>query len=523
MTPPGSVFQAVAAAGARHPDRPALTGAGRTWTYLQLVADAERIAGALAAQGCAPGQTLAVVARNTPLMALVWLAAARLGVIVSLVNFMLKADELGRLLQNLEPQLLFCDAAGLDVCEAAVAGAGLSTPCLVLEEALAPDGPMLRGAGYEGPHPADQDAHEISYTSGTTSAPKGAVLTHAAVLHRGVTEAELFAITEQDAAIVVAPLFHQSGIRNTVLLMWIEGGHAVIAPKFEPAAFWPLVREHRATYCCLVETMLLFLDREPPTEAEYGNSLRVVLCNGDPDVLQRLEARFSLRFVTVYGMTENGVPVAVPQSLEGEALQKLRRWKPGAFFAGWPQRGTEVRLVRDGAVVAGEGESGEIQLRGQTLFREYHRAPQATAEAFEDGWFRTGDMAAYGPDDALYFMDRIRDVIRRGGENIASKEVEGVILAHPDVANVAVAPAPDPIFQQEVWAVVVPRAGASLTAAELWRWCDERLARYKVPRYVEFRDALPMSGTGRIQKQALRDEGVAEGRTFDRRRESLDA
>jgi crotonobetaine/carnitine-CoA ligase len=521
MSSDQSVFQAIAAAAARHPERPALTGNDRTWTYAQLIEDAERLATALAERGCAPGRTVAVVARNTPYAALVWLAAARLGATVSLVNFMLKADELGRLLGNLQPALLFCDAAGAETCRAAIDLAGLATDCLLIEETLE-TGALLRGARYEGPHPAPQDAHEISYTSGTTSAPKGAVLTHAAVLHRGFTEAELFGITEQDAAIVVTPLFHQSGIRNTVLLMWICGGHAVVAPKFEAAGFWPAVQRHRATYCCLVETMLLFLDREPVTEAERGNSLRVVLCNGDPDVLQRLEARFDLRFVTVYGMTENGVPVAVPQSLQGERLHALRRWKPGAFFAGWPQRGTQVRLVREGGVVAGEGENGEIQLRGATLFREYHRAPEATREAFQDGWFTTGDMAAYGPDGALYFLDRIRDVIRRGGENIASKEVEGVLLAHPDVANVAVVPAADPIFQQEVWAVVTPKAGAAPTAADLWRWCDERLARYKTPRYIEFRDALPMSGTGRIQKQALREAGVGPG-AFDRRAETLGA
>jgi acyl-CoA synthetase (AMP-forming)/AMP-acid ligase II len=515
-----SVFQAVAEAGARHPDRPALTGAGRTWSYAELLADAERLAGALAERGCTPGSTLAVVARNTPYAALVWLAAARLGITVSLVNFMLKADELGRLLGNLQPALLFCDEAGEEVCRAAVSAAGLAAPCLEIEAALA-SGALLQGARYDGPHPEPADAHEISYTSGTTSAPKGAVLTHATVLHRGGAEAELFGVTEQDAAIVVTPLFHQSGIRNTVLMLWIRGGHAVIAPKFEAARFWEEVRRHGATFLCLVETMLLFLDREPVTEAERDNSLRVVLCNGDPDVLERLEARFGLRFVTVYGMTENGVPVAVPQTVHGERLSRLRRWKPGAFFAGWPQPGVEVRLVRDGQVVTGEGEHGEIQLRGPTLFREYHRQPEATAESFQDGWFMTGDMAAYGPDGALYFLDRIRDVIRRGGENIASKEVEGVILAHPNVANAAVVPAPDPIFQQEVRAIVVPRAGAQLTAADLWRWCDERLARYKVPRYLEFRDALPMSGTGRIQKQALREEGA--GASFDRRGETLGA
>jgi acyl-CoA synthetase (AMP-forming)/AMP-acid ligase II len=288
--------------------------------------------------------------------------------------------------------------------------------------------------------------------------------------------------------------------------------------------FWALVKQYRVTYCCMVETILLFLERQPVTDDERGNTLRRVLGNGDPEMLKRLEARFDVRFVTVYGMTENGVPVAVPMDMDRDEIETLRYWRKGAFLAGWPQAGTEIRLVGESGVVAGEGASGEIQIRSKNLLKEYYRAPEATREAFTDGWFRTGDMGLYGPRGSLYFLDRIRDVIRRGGENIASKEVEGVIIAHPDVKNVAVIPVPDPIFQQEVKAIVVAREGAAVTSADLWRWCDDRLARYKVPRYIEFRDSLPVSGTGRTQKQVLRAEGVAGlGTTHDRRQETARA
>jgi acyl-CoA synthetase (AMP-forming)/AMP-acid ligase II len=514
-----SVFQAVAETAARFPENPALTGNGRTWTYRQLTEDAERLASVLRQAGCGPDAPVAVVSRNNPFTALVWLASARLGSIVSLINFMFGAQELGVVFQGLRPKLVFCDEAQIEVCREALARAGLETPCVLLGAAMS-DGPR-----WEGPLPGPTDAHEISYTSGTTSAPKGAVLTHQAVLHRGFQEVELFGMGPDDAAIVVTPLFHQSGIRNTVLVMWLAGGHAVIAPKFEPAKFWAMVAQHRATYCCLVETMLLLLERQPVTEEERNNTLRRALGNGDPDVLERMEARFAMEFVTVYGMTENGVPVAMPMDLRGEELQTLRRWRHGAFLAGWPLPGTEIRLVNEDGVVAGEGVSGEIHIRSKNLFREYYRAPEATEAGFTaEGWFQTGDMGVYGPRGALYFVDRIKDVIRRGGENIASKEVEGVIAAHPGVVDVAVVPAPDPLFQQEVRAVVVAKAGAGLTADELWSWCEKRLARYKVPRYIEFRDALPVSGTGRVQKQVLRSEGVAgAGASHDRRQEAARA
>jgi acyl-CoA synthetase (AMP-forming)/AMP-acid ligase II len=529
MTQRQSVFLAVEEVARQFSERPALSGAGRHWTYGQLIEDVERLAFALVERGCRPGTRVAVVAGNNPLTPLVWLAAARVGAVVSLVNFMLRTEELATLLNNLEPQLLCCDADRLDVCKSALERVSLNVECVVLEEGGYSDAgraiaQSLTGRPYQGPHPCSHDAHEISYTSGTTSAPKGAVLTHETVLHRGDQEVALFGLGPDDAAIVVTPLFHQSGIRDTVLVMWLVGGHAVIAPKFDAATFWPMVKQYRATYCCMVETILLFLERHPVTEEERYNPLRRVLGNGEPEMLARMEERFGLRFVTVYGMTENGVPVAVPMNIDKDELQMLRRWRRGAFLAGWPQTDTEIRLVGENGVVSGEGATGEIQIRSRNLFREYYRDPKATRAAFTEGWFRTGDMGMYGPLRALYFLDRIKDVIRRGGENIASKEVETVLNSHPSVKNVAVVPVPDPLFQQEVKAIVIPHEGVQITPADLWRWCEDRLARYKVPRYIEFRDSLPMSGTGRIQKQVLRAEGIAgRGITYDRRQETARA
>jgi carnitine-CoA ligase len=521
-----SVFLAVEAAATQFPDRLALTGMGRKWTYRQLIDEVEQLAGSLVEYGCRPGMTVAVVAGNSPLTALVWLAAARVGAIVSLVNFMLRSAELATVFNNLQPTLLYCDADRLEPCKIALQSAGLNVACVLLEQSICsgaerPNAQLLKRRRYQGPHPGSHDAHEISYTSGTTSAPKGVVLTHEAVLHRGDQEVALFGLGPDDAAIVVTPLFHQSGIRNTVLVMWLVGGHAIVAPKFDAASFWPMVKQYGATYCCLVETMLLLLERQPVVEEEHGNTLLRVLGNGDPVMLARMEKRFGLRFVTVYGMTENGVPVAVPMDVNQDEVARLRSWLAGAFLAGWPQAGTKIRLVGENGIVTGEGETGEIQVQSKALLCEYYRDSESTRTAFAEGWFRTGDMGMYGPRGALYFVDRIKDVIRRGGENIASKEVEGAINAHPDVTNAAVVPVPDPLFQQEVKAVVIVREGAQLTPAQLWLWCEERLARYKVPRYIEFRDSLPTSGTGRIQKQILRAEGIAgHGMTHDRRQET---
>jgi crotonobetaine/carnitine-CoA ligase len=216
-------------------------------------------------------------------------------------------------------------------------------------------------------------------------------------------------------------------------------------------------------------------------------------------------------------MTEVGVATGVPRSLAWDRVDTLRGWGKGAFLAGWPASAdTCVRLVADGEIVAAEGVTGEIQVCSRLLFSSYYADADATASAFAGEWLKTGDLGMCGPGGALYFVDRLKDVIRRGGENIASKQVEEVLLAHPRIRLAAVVPVPDPLFMQEVKAIVV--ADGEVTAEELWSWCGDKLARYKVPRYIEFRDALPVNGSGRVQKQLLvSGSSTADGVVFDRR------
>jgi crotonobetaine/carnitine-CoA ligase len=282
------------------------------------------------------------------------------------------------------------------------------------------------------------------------------------------------------------------------------------------ATCWPDMVRHRVTYLCMIETILLMLERNPPCAEERSNFLRAVLSPGNPAVIQRCEARFGFRIVQVWGMTEAGVGTGVPQSLTMDEVNALRNWPKHGFLAGWPlSKDSKIRLVADGQVVVGEGASGEIQFSSRMLFSQYYADPQGTAAAFDGEWMKTGDLGLYGPGAVLYFQDRLKDVIRRGGENIASKQVEDVLLAHPKVRHAAVVPVPDPLFIQEVKAFVV--VDGEVSTAELWSWCDDRLARYKVPRYLEFTDALPVNGSGRVQKQKLIAAG--HGTMFDRRAE----
>lgn len=515
-----NVFAMVARHAVSHAGAAALSGAGHRWTFAALVDQSERLAAALTSMCREPDARVAVVADNHPLTCLIYLACARAGLIVSLVNSRFRESELVIVFAKLEPHLVIADAAH----HAAVDGALREAGCRPLRAALDRDGSGLpavdgwtEGKRHDGHVPDAEAILEISWTSGTTSAPKGVMLTHDTALYRAECEVDLFGLGADDTSAVITPLFHQSGIRNTVLATWVAGGHAVILPRFDAATFWADMARFRVTYLCMVETILLMLDRNDPCAEEHDNTLRRVLAAGDPDVVRRCEQRFGFRVVQVWGMTETGVSTGVSRSMPLDAVNMLRDWGKGAPVAGWALGSSLVRLVSNGEEVRGEGAQGEIQFASRMLFSRYFQDPEATAAAFDGDWFKTGDLGMYGPDSALYFLDRIKDVIRRGGENIASKQVEDVLAAHPRVGKAAVIPVPDPLFLQEVMAVVVP--SGDVTTEELWSWCEERLARYKVPRYISFTDSLPMNSSGRVQKQILAVSALADnGRTFDRRK-----
>lgn len=516
---------AMVARHAKGADILALSGMGRSWTYDELVGQAESVASALADICPQPEARVAVVADNHPLTCLVYLACARAGIIVSLVNSRFKAHELAVLFGKLEPHLVISDTAHHIDVDAALAQVKLEPRRAELERGdttLPCVDDWVAASPCRAPLPAMESIFEITWTSGTSSSPKGVMLTHDTALFRAEAEIELFGLTGADTAAVITPLFHQSGIRNTVLATWVAGGHAVILPRFDVATFWTDMARWRVTYLCMVETILLMLDQSPPSAEERDNTLQRVLAAGDPEVVRQCEKRFNFRVVQVWGMTETGVSTGVPRSMPLSEVNPLRDWGKGAPVAGWPLGDGRLRLVKDGREVTGEGAQGEIQLASRMLFSSYFRDAEATAAAFDGEWFKTGDLGMYGPDRVLYFLDRIKDVIRRGGENIASKQVEDVLMTHPCVGKVAVVPVPDPLFLQEVMALVIPTG--NVTAEELWSWCEERLARYKVPRYIAFTETLPMNSSGRVQKQKLAASAfTGTCRVFDRRAERVEA
>ena len=515
-----TVFEVLTAHAAKRPDAVALSGDGLHWTYVELIDAAERLAGGFAERGVTRGKTFAIVADNHPTTALAWLAGQRSGAIPSNCNSLLRERELAWILGNLAPELVITDAQHVEIVRAALAEAGHDALVVLNQRgdpALTCLDDLMRAEPYDGPLPGPDDPFEITYTSGTTSNPKGVVLTHRAVLHRAAAQQRQFGLDENDTALVATPLFHQSGSRDCVLLIWHAGGHAAVMPRFTASGYWKHAMAVGATYTCMVETMALLLERQPEGAGDKSHGIRVVMSGAPADLRARAEARFGFKMVGGYGMTECGFPVAIPRELSGERLQHFLSFRPGANFAGWPVEENETRIVDPEGRDVAEGETGEIWIRSGGLLREYWRNPQATAASLRDGWLHTGDSGMRGPEGSVYFVDRIKDMIRRGGENVAPKEIEDIIHTHPDVARAVAYPVPDPLYVQEAKVIVIVKPGQTLTAQQIWTWCEPRMAKYKVPRYVEFRDGVPESGSGRAQKSELRAEPIAGlGRTFDR-------
>jgi acyl-CoA synthetase (AMP-forming)/AMP-acid ligase II len=301
-----------------------------------------------------------------------------------------------------------------------------------------------------------------------------------------------------------------------MLVTWLAGGRAHLATRFSPRVYWEDIGRVGATFTCFVETILHILRIAAPDAAEANNSLRLAVGSGAPEVRDYVTQRLGISPYFCYGSTETGVPVVAPIDLPPDEWARYEHYRAGARFAGWSVSGCRVKISGEGDGEQ-EGTEGEILVKSPGMLRRYWRDPAATEAAFVDGWFRSGDQGLRGPDGSIYFVDRLKDLVRRGGENIACREIEDVLMRHPDVVRAAVVSVADPVWTEEAKAVVVTRDGVTLEPEALWGWCAQSLADFKIPRYIEYRPDLPVSASGKVQKAILRQEGLEVGRNFDRK------
>jgi acyl-CoA synthetase (AMP-forming)/AMP-acid ligase II len=487
----------------RRPGRTALHFGDRTMTFAELSTRVHQVANAFGAVA-AQGDRVAILADNCPEYLECLYGLPQAGLAATLVNQRLTAAEVGAILADAEPTVLVVGANH----EERVAGVDL--PSVRHRLVIGPGGEPGSYGDFVSRAPAtapgapvtpDSACAWLIYTSGTTGRPKGAMLTHRNVLTAIVGTAMEWHPSESDVALFVFPLCHVAAF--VPLLHHLHGGTVVLGAGFVPADFLTAIEKHQVTHAGLAPTMINFLLRDPGCESADTSSLRMLPYGASPiapDLLARAVERFGPLFVQGYGMTELSGNVLVlgqdehRRGLAGEAHLL------GA--AGLPTKLASTRVVDEELRDVAPGEIGEIVVRGDQVTAGYWRNPEATAEAWAGGWFHTGDLATVDESGYVSVVDRKKDMVVTGGENVYPREVEDVLAGLPGVVEAAVIGLPDVEWGEAVTAVIV--SDRSLDEAQVRAGCRELLAGYKVPRRVLFSDGLPRNAAGKVLKRELR-------------------
>jgi len=484
-------------------------GVVSSFSYATFAARVNRLANHLSARGVAQGETVAVMLVNCPEFLVAWFAINQIGAIMVPINVLYSSDELAYLLDNAacagfvtEPSFLAQFRAVERTCASVrvkvLTGADVSEPGFDLLSQIEANGDgTYREAAVWAQSPA-----QIIYTSGTTSRPKGAVISHRSSVLQGIATAMLFGMTANERSCVVLPLFHVNGQYVGTIPILTVGGTVVLLRSFSARRFWAQVKAHRCTFMSIVPMLLRTMLAQPPRDDDTEHSLRFSFyaLPTSTEEWTAFETRFNVRLIEGYGLSETlGICTSNPL-LHGASKRHC---------IGLPVLGREVRIVNDQWEDMPAGESGAIVVRGEPLFSGYFRNEEATRACFRDGYFSTGDNGWFDEDGYLHFLDRSKDVIKRAGENIAAGEVERVLNEHPAVAESAVIGVFDPLRDEAVKAYIVLKPGATASAADLQSWCATYLAKFKVPSFIEYRSDLPKTSIGKIMKYKLRAEHAA--------------
>jgi long-chain acyl-CoA synthetase len=477
-------------------------------TNRQLNERVNRVANGLKSLGVGKGDVVSVYLPNCPEYFYVWFGILKLGAVFGPVNAMFKGDEIRHVLSDSGAVVAITSRLTLDTINA------VRDDCPALREVICLEGEGPGAIPYasllehsdelEPVEIARDDLAAILYTSGTTGKPKGAMLSHWNCVWDTMATADSVPGEPGAGCLgLILPLFHANA-QITSLNQFYTGGAVVVWERFSPSDFWETVDRYRPRAFSAVPAMLSILLTAPVKEGLDISSLLFVICGAAPlplDIFQRFEETFDLRIIEGYGLTE------------GTCVSSLNPYwgirKVGSI--GLPLRGQPMRIVDDDMNELPPGEYGEIVIKGHNVMQGYYNNPEATAETIVNGWLRTGDMGYMDEDGYFFIVDRKKDMIIRGGENIYPREIEEVLFTHPDIAEATVIPRPDPIWGEEVMALVVPREGATLSAEEVQEFCKERLADYKIPKEVQIRQDLPKTLTGKVQKKLLREELFGRG------------
>lgn len=486
-------------------------------TYREFDKRCEALAGGLAELGIAKGDRVVLRMTTRAELLVSWFALLRLGAIAVPTNLSLTADEAAWNGEFVDPALVITESTWLEHYLKLQASISELRHIVVVGEpdparaGVLPFAELERpGRRYAAPLLAPDDLAEIIFTSGSTARPKGVMITHANLLHSSERQSSMRALEDGERCLTCLPWFHINCQVVTVMAAMAVGGTAILLERYSASRFMEQVRRHRATQVTLGSMLVRTLLSQPETPEDRRHNVRrafygLAITDAEREAFER---RFAMTLLNGYGLTEavaevTGVPIHGP-----------KRWPS----IGLPVQDRLVRLVDDKGEDVAPGQVGEILVWGRpgwTLMKGYYRDPEATACAIRDGWLATGDLARADEAHYLYFAGRKKDVIKRAGENVSALEVETALASHPAVADAAVVAAPDPVRDEAIWAYAVV-TDPLVDGQQLIDHCARYLAPFKVPSVVRLCDALPLTGTGKVDKERLREEAraLAQASTF---------
>lgn len=492
-----TISDAMDSAAGRFNDRTALTYQERTWTYTQLNAAVSRVAAQLISQGLTKGSRVAAYGQNSDAFALLFLACARAGLIHVPINYALTGAELSYILGQSDAQAIFVDSHLTQNVDAltdlpAIRGSFTDGPDSILAIAQGTDKPVVEVDVDDG------DIVQLLYTSGTTSRPKGSIMTHRALLHHYVSSLVALDLRREDIQLLPMPLYHSAGMHVFLLPYLMVGATTHLMQVPVVPTILERIERDKITSIFLAPTVWVPLSQHPDfstrdlsslKKAQYGASIMPV------PVLKRIQRTLpDVGFYNCFGQSEIGPLSTVLRPEEHED-------RPDS--CGRPVLFVQMRVVDSEMLDVAVGNSGEVIYRSPQLCLGYWDNPQATEEAFKGGWFHSGDLATIDAEGFITVVDRIKDVINTGGVLVASREVEDCLYEHPAVAEVAVVGMPDEKWIEAVTAYVV--RNDDVTQEELIAHCKQSLAKFKIPKSVRFVEELPRNASGKLLKRVLRD------------------
>lgn len=490
------------------PQKTALIEGSRRVTFAELDVSSNRFACALERDAIPPGSVVGFVGKNSIEFFDVMFGGTKAGCTVLPLNWRLAAPELLAIVEDAQPAILFVATEFMPLLDTVMQQ--VSQPCRIVPVESGRPGDGLAhwyGTVIANDPGFPQDRGDIAllmYTSGTTGKPKGAEMSHRGLDYMRLCESlePAFQWRDDDVLLMVMPNFHLLGASLPVQSLY-NGSTVSILPMFEPGKLLGLIQTDRPTVLVLAPTVIqMILDHPDAAQTDFS-AVRLTMYAGSPisaQLLKRAMLEMKCEFMQFYGATESlgALTILRPQQHDLQQESKLKS-------CGTPLPLIELRIVDGSGAAVADGEIGEFQVRSPALFVSYRKQPEATTAVLRDGWYHTGDAGFRDKDGLLYIVDRIKDMIVTGGENVYSAEVEQALQKHPAVAMSAVVGAPDARWGERVAAFVVLKKGESATAQDLEFHCRSLIAGFKVPKQIEFTDALPISPAGKVLKRILRD------------------